>query len=79
VGFWGSFRLTPSSLQYAESKLGLEALCHKWHSESWGDYVSITGAVIGWTRGTGLMAENNGEYEFSVLHEYLANQLAAAT
>ena len=48
-------------LQYAESKLGLEALCHKWGSEGWGDYVSIAGAVIGWTRGTGLMADNNGE------------------
>lgn len=53
-------------LQYAESKLGLEALCHKWGSEGWGDYVSIAGAVIGWTRGTGLMAENNGE-EISAL------------
>jgi phosphopantetheine--protein transferase-like protein len=44
---------------YAESKLGLEALPHKWHSEGWGPYVSIAGAVIGWTRGTGLMAGNN--------------------
>jgi len=46
--------------QYAESKMGLEALCHKWGSEGWGDYVSVAGAVIGWTRGTGLMADNNG-------------------
>ena len=44
---------------YAESKLGLEALQHKWASEGWGDFVSIAGAVIGWTRGTGLMAGNN--------------------
>ena len=44
---------------YAESKLGLEALAHKWGSEGWGDFVSIAGAVIGWTRGTGLMAGNN--------------------
>ncbi|KAJ2641936.1 fatty acid synthase alpha subunit Lsd1, partial [Coemansia sp. RSA 1694] len=28
-------------------------------SESWQDYLSIAGAVIGWTRGTGLMSGNN--------------------
>ncbi|KAG9235156.1 3-oxoacyl-synthase [Amylocarpus encephaloides] len=44
---------------YAESKLGLESLFDKWHSENWAAYLSICGAVIGWTRGTGLMADNN--------------------
>jgi len=44
---------------YAESKLGLESLFHKWHSESLGDYISVVGAVIGWTRGTSLMSANN--------------------
>ncbi|RDL30472.1 Fatty acid synthase alpha subunit [Venustampulla echinocandica] len=44
---------------YAESKIGLESLFDKWHSESWAAYLSICGAVIGWTRGTGLMADNN--------------------
>jgi fatty acid synthase subunit alpha len=44
---------------YAESKLGLEALFNKWTSEGWGDYIVLAGAVIGWTRGTGLMAGNN--------------------
>eukprot|EP00940_MAST-03C_sp_MAST-3C-sp2_P000932 g932.t1 len=44
---------------YAESKLGLEALLQKWHSEDWSDYISVVGCVIGWTRGTGLMDENN--------------------
>jgi fatty acid synthase subunit alpha, fungi type len=44
---------------YAESKLGLEALMNKWHSERWADYISLAGAVIGWTRGTNLMAQNN--------------------
>ena len=44
---------------YSESKLGLETLFNRWHSESWGDYLSICGAVIGWTRGTGLMSGNN--------------------
>ncbi len=44
---------------YAESKIGLEALANKWHSESWSSYVSICGAVIGWVRGTGLMSGND--------------------
>ncbi|CAK4248323.1 unnamed protein product [Aphanomyces euteiches] len=43
----------------AEAKLGLEALMNKWHSEGWEHYLSIGGAVIGWTRGTGLMTGNN--------------------
>ncbi len=44
---------------YSESKLALETLFNRWHSESWGDYLTICGAVIGWTRGTGLMSGNN--------------------
>ncbi|RAK71486.1 uncharacterized protein BO72DRAFT_503369 [Aspergillus fijiensis CBS 313.89] len=44
---------------YGESKIALESLFDKWHSESWATYLSICGAVIGWTRGTGLMADNN--------------------
>ena len=44
---------------YAESKIGLEVLFNKWHSEKWGKYLTIVGASIGWTRGTGLMAANN--------------------
>ncbi|KAK5081587.1 beta subunit of fatty acid synthetase [Lithohypha guttulata] len=44
---------------YSESKLGLETLFNRWYSESWGDYLTICGAVIGWTRGTGLMSGNN--------------------
>lgn len=60
VGLCRRRNTSASCVQYAESKLGLEALCHKWGSEGWGDYASITGAVIGWTRGTGLMADNNG-------------------
>ena len=44
---------------YAESKLGLETLFNRWYSESWGDFLTICGAVIGWTRGTGLMGGNN--------------------
>ncbi|MCJ1316868.1 hypothetical protein MMC15_002189 [Xylographa vitiligo] len=44
---------------YAESKIALETLFNKWHSESWSEYLSVCGVAIGWTRGTGLMAGNN--------------------
>lgn len=35
---------------YAESKLGLEGLLHRFHSESWSEYLVVCGAIIGWTR-----------------------------
>lgn len=44
---------------YSESKLALETLFNRWHSENWGNFLTICGAVIGWTRGTGLMGANN--------------------
>jgi fatty acid synthase subunit alpha len=44
---------------YSESKLGLEGLLNKWHTEDWSEYLSVCGAIIGWTRGTGLMSDNN--------------------
>ncbi|KAM0246183.1 hypothetical protein ACHAQJ_010322 [Trichoderma viride] len=44
---------------YAESKLALETLFFKWHAEDWSSYLTICGASIGWTRGTGLMSANN--------------------
>lgn len=44
---------------YAESKLALEALLNKWHSEDWNEYLTLCGTVIGWTRGTGLMNSND--------------------
>ncbi|KAJ2814210.1 fatty acid synthase alpha subunit Lsd1 [Coemansia furcata] len=44
---------------YGECKLGLTSAFARWRSESWQDYLSIVGAVIGWTRGTGLMNPNN--------------------
>ncbi|KDQ57051.1 hypothetical protein JAAARDRAFT_35647 [Jaapia argillacea MUCL 33604] len=40
---------------YSESKISLETLFQRWNSESWGEYLGLAGAVIGWTRGTGLM------------------------
>jgi fatty acid synthase subunit alpha len=44
---------------YAESKIGLEPLFDKWYSETWAPYLTLCGASIGWTRGTGLMAGND--------------------
>uniref|UniRef100_A0A8H7NDE9 Fatty acid synthase type I helical domain-containing protein n=1 Tax=Bionectria ochroleuca TaxID=29856 RepID=A0A8H7NDE9_BIOOC len=44
---------------YSESKLALETLFNRWYSESWANYLTVCGAVIGWTRGTGLMSGNN--------------------
>ncbi|KAI9502069.1 acyl transferase domain-containing protein [Coemansia spiralis] len=44
---------------YGECKAGLETLFNRWKSEGWQDYISVAGAVIGWTRGTGLMSGNN--------------------
>ncbi|KAJ2035636.1 fatty acid synthase alpha subunit Lsd1 [Coemansia sp. S3946] len=44
---------------YGECKMGLMTVFNRWNSESWQDYLSIAGAVIGWTRGTNLMTVNN--------------------
>ena len=44
---------------YGESKIALESLLSRWYSESWSEYLTLCGAVIGWTRGTGLMSGNN--------------------
>ncbi|KAJ2131769.1 fatty acid synthase alpha subunit Lsd1, partial [Coemansia sp. RSA 678] len=44
---------------YGESKIALETVFNRWKSEMWRCYISIAGAVIGWTRGTGLMSANN--------------------
>lgn len=43
---------------YSESKVGLTTLANRWASEGWSDYLSIVGAIIGWTRTT-LMDSNN--------------------
>ena len=44
---------------YSESKIALETLFNKWGSESWSSFLTLCGANIGWTRGTGLMNANN--------------------
>ncbi|KAJ2869344.1 fatty acid synthase alpha subunit Lsd1, partial [Coemansia erecta] len=40
-------------------KIALETLVNRWKSESWEDYISVAGAVMGWVRGTSLMSANN--------------------
>ncbi|KAM9915489.1 hypothetical protein OXX80_014002, partial [Metschnikowia pulcherrima] len=37
----------------------LETLFNRWYSEDWGTKLTVCGAIIGWTRGTGLMSGNN--------------------
>ncbi|KAJ2056222.1 fatty acid synthase alpha subunit Lsd1 [Coemansia sp. S146] len=44
---------------YGECKMGLMTAFNRWKSESWHDYLSVAGAIIGWTRGTNLMTANN--------------------
>jgi fatty acid synthase len=45
---------------YGEAKSALDALVSRWHAESsWAARVSLAHALIGWTRGTGLMGAND--------------------
>ncbi len=45
---------------YGESKAALDALVNRWSAEgAWTDRVSLAHALIGWTKGTGLMGHND--------------------
>ncbi|HEY1439374.1 MAG TPA: beta-ketoacyl synthase N-terminal-like domain-containing protein, partial [Mycobacterium sp.] len=45
---------------YGEAKSALDAVVRRWHAESsWAARVSLAHALIGWTRGTGLMGHND--------------------
>lgn len=45
---------------YGEAKSALDAVVTRWHAESsWAQRVSLAHALIGWTRGTGLMGHND--------------------
>ena len=46
---------------YGEAKAAFDALVQRWHSEqaAWGARTSLVHALIGWVRGTGLMAGND--------------------
>jgi fatty acid synthase subunit alpha, fungi type len=65
---------------YSESKLALETLFSKWTSETWHDYLSLCGVNIGWTRGTGLMNDNDivsQGVEALGVHTFSSTQMAA--
>ncbi|KAJ2157084.1 fatty acid synthase alpha subunit Lsd1 [Coemansia sp. RSA 552] len=64
---------------YGECKIGLETAFNRWESESWRGYLSIASAVIGWTRGTGLMSGSNlvaMEVERSGIRTFSAREMA---
>ncbi|KAJ2057394.1 fatty acid synthase alpha subunit Lsd1 [Coemansia sp. S146] len=64
---------------YSECKLGLESTFIRWESESWQDYLSIAGAIIGWTRGTSLMAANDWcakEFETRGVRTFTASEMS---
>lgn len=45
---------------YGEAKSALDAVVTRWNAESsWSERVSLAHALIGWTRGTGLMGHND--------------------
>ena len=45
---------------YGESKSALDAVVSRWKAESsWAQRVSLAHALIGWTKGTGLMGHND--------------------
>ncbi|OLY84576.1 Fatty acid synthase subunit beta, partial [Smittium mucronatum] len=44
---------------YPESKIGIMTLFDRWYAESWSDYINIAGSIVGWSRGTSLMVQNN--------------------
>jgi fatty acid synthase subunit alpha, fungi type len=65
---------------YSESKRALETLFSKWTSETWHDYLSLCGVNIGWTRGTGLMNDNDivsQGVEALGVHTFSSTQMAA--
>ncbi|MCU0284675.1 MAG: hypothetical protein MUD13_12420 [Candidatus Nanopelagicales bacterium] len=47
---------------YGDAKAALETMVNKWRSEGsrWGRWTRLVSAEIGWVRGTGLMAANDG-------------------
>ena len=66
---------------YGEAKSALDALVSRWHAESsWAARVSLAHALIGWTRGTGLMGHNDAivsAVEEAGVATYSTDQMAA--
>lgn len=66
---------------YGESKSALDALVTRWNAESsWAQRVSLAHALIGWTKGTGLMGHNDaivGAVEEAGVTTYTTAEMAA--
>ncbi|ORA98189.1 3-oxoacyl-ACP synthase [Mycolicibacter minnesotensis] len=66
---------------YGEAKASLDAVVSRWKAESsWASRVSLAHALIGWTRGTGLMGHNDvivDAVEEAGVTTYSSEQMAA--
>ncbi|MEZ0364275.1 fatty acid synthase subunit beta domain-containing protein [Mycobacterium sp. pUA109] len=66
---------------YGEAKAALDAVVTRWSAESsWAERVSLAHALIGWTRGTGLMGHNDAivsAVERAGVTTYSTEQMAA--
>lgn len=66
---------------YGESKAAMDALVNRWSAESsWAQRVSLAHALIGWTKGTGLMGHNDaivGAVEEAGVTTYTNSEMAA--
>src|SRR3954447_19289060 len=66
---------------YGESKSALDALVTRWKAESsWSRRVSLAHALIGWTKGTGLMGHNDaivGAVEEAGVTTYTTEEMAS--
>jgi fatty acid synthase, bacteria type len=65
---------------YGESKSALDAVVARWKAESsWAQRVSLAHALIGWTKGTGLMGHNDaivGAVEQAGVTTYTTDEMA---
>ncbi len=66
---------------YGEAKAALDAVVSRWKAESsWSQRVSLAHALIGWTKGTGLMGHNDaivGAVEEAGLTTYTTDEMAS--
>jgi fatty acid synthase len=66
---------------YGESKSALDAVVARWSAESsWAQRVTIAHALIGWTKGTGLMGHNDAivdAVEAAGVRTYTTDEMAA--
>ncbi|MBO0678090.1 DUF1729 domain-containing protein [Mycolicibacterium sp. S2-37] len=66
---------------YGEAKSALDALVTRWSAESsWAQRVSLAHALIGWTKGTGLMGHNDaivGAVEEAGVQTYTTAEMAS--